>query len=687
MKRRNPLQKKLQEIFSQKKFEELEPFKNTKSWKSLDDDDRSLLASLFVMQGEKQLEQGDLNAKESFELAKLAAPCNTEVFFRIGSAYSVDLNMDSLKMAEDAFNKILELDPHQFRALVSLGNVYNTLGMVSHEEEYFLKAQSCFNHASQLSHNENSEMLSHFYWHYGVCLYCLGKHSEESVDFFNAVQKFRLAAEFGLQDKFFWNTYGNALGELASLLGRHDLLTQVVELYRNAVKQAFDFFEGWFNLACVFQRLYDMHLTEEYFQQANECFKMASQINASNAFLWLKWAQLLATEGKLQHDIGFLKESFEKFAQADACDPNNALALGLWGEALLLCGSQAEDIEMLREAQQKILKSLEVKNDAPETWYIYGSSFYELGRYFNQEEYYHQAIEKFQFGLSIKQSEPLLWYGFAIACYAIGELREDLQWIEKSSQLFSRVLEFKGQGFRPFWNDWGVALMKMAELTHDTSYIESAIEKFENIIPRNPDQWDDGIDPEWLYNYGCALDFLGEFNHEIDSYELAVQALVKVLEMDPDYTNARYNLALSLAHLGELAKDVECFHKAIEQFQILLSQDGEDELGWSDYGLTIMHLALLIHEPGRPEQSQKLFEIAEGKFNQAISLGNNQAYYHLACLHALQGNLSIALHFLEKAETTGALPSLEQLLNDEWLENVREFPAFQQFIHDISSNP
>lgn len=686
MKKNNSVQKKLQEIFSQKKFEELELFRSTKSWKTLDETDRSLLASLFVMLGEKQLASGSSHSEESFDLACQVSPDNTEIFFRIGSAYSTEFNLPSLKKAEQFFQKTIQLDNNRFKAHVSLGNVYNNLGMLTHDSEFFSQAQICFNNANEMSQTETAEIQAHFFWHWGASFYCQGKHSGEAVDFFHAIEKFRLAAEFGFQEKAFWNTYGDSYSELALLIGNYDLFNFAVEFYRNAVRQAFDFFEGWLNLACVFQRLYEVYLTEDYYHQACECFKMASQINGSFPLLWLKWAQLLATEGKNQQEIALLRESFEKFAKADECDPHNPLILGLWGETLLLCGAQSESIELLREAQEKVMRSLEINAESPETWYIYGSCLYELGRYFNQEDYYHQAIDKFQFGLSIQQNEPLLWYGLAIACFAIGEIRGDIEWIEKSNGLFSRVLEFRGQGFKPLWNDWGIALMKLAEITAERSYLESAIEKFENIVPKNPADWkEEIINPEWLYNYGCALDFLGDFTEDFNDYELAVQALATVVQIDPEYTNARYNLALSLAHLGELARDVECFHKAIEQFQILLSQDSEDELGWADYGLTIVHLAQLIHDPSRPDQKQKLFEIAEGKFSQAIALGNTQALYHLACLHSLQENFLAALHFLDKAEAAHALPPIEQLLHDEWLDGVRTMPGFRHFINHIAA--
>ncbi len=687
MAKHTPLQKKLQDILSQKNFDELESFKSTKSWKTLDPADRDLLASLFVMLGQKQLEQGDKNAQESFDLAAKIAPENADIFYKIGTAYSIpEFNMPCLKNAEDAFRKALKLNPHHFATWVTLGNLYNSIGLITHDYENFDEALHCYQESYELCPKNNREDLAQLYWNWAQCYYSIAKHSGEAVDFFSAREKFHSAAHLGLQDKRFWSNYGDTLAELSELITRPDLYIEVVELYRNAVRLDVDWFEGWLSLGCAFQVLFEIYGTDEYYYQASESFKMASQIKEEHAFLWIKWAHLTALGAKKRQDLNLLKESFEKYAKADACEPNNAQILGLWGEVLLLYGAQTENIDCLRNAQAKIARSLEIEPSGPETWYIYGCCQYEFGRYFAQEDYFLQAIDKFQFGLTIKQSEPLLWYGLAITYYALGDLKGDISFIEKAVSLFPKVIEFKGQSYRPLWNDWGIALMKLADMTGDSHYVESAIEKFEHVIPTQPEQWDDNtVDPEWLYNYGCALDLLGDLSEEASAYEKSIQALAKAVQIDPDYGPARYNLALALAHLGELVLDVECFHKSIEQFQILLSHDSEDEQGWCDYGVTLVHLGQLIHDPARPDQVQKLYEIAESKFVQAIALGSTQAYYSLACLYALQGNFDSAMHFLERAEAAGALPCLADLMHDEWLDDLRETIDFKQFMAHLSA--
>ena len=696
MKKNVTLQKKLQEILSQKSFEELEYYKQNKSWNSWSVDDRNLLASLFVMQGEKQLEQNDKNGLESFDLASKVAPENPEIFYRIGTAFirHKDQNpAETLQAALKNLKKCLTLKNKYFEAYVAIGDVYNSLGLLHQDSDYFQKAQENFTDA-ETHCTFDREQMAEFQWNFGMSYFWGGRISGEAIDFYTAIEKFRLAAAIGQQDKSFWLNYGDAFSDLGMLLGRDEFIQEAIELYRNSVRQAFDFFEGWLHLGCAFQFLFEQYKTDEYYKQANECFRMASEIEQDEPLLWMKWAQLTSLAGKMRRNLEFLQASLEKFEKAHTLAPTIPIILSLWGETLTLIGTHTESVDALRDAQKKIQKSLDLNRDLPETWYIYGTCLSELGHYFSDEEYYRQAIQKYQVGLSLRQNEPLLWYGLASAYFAIGELSQDASWIETACKLFTRVIEFGGQDFRRFWNDWGVALMTLAELRNDRGTLEAALEKFDHIIPKenaNIHSFDDDeeqeVNPDWLYNYGCAYDFLGDFTEEASHYQKAIQLLTQALELDPDHIHAHYNLALAWSHLGDVAMDVEAFHKSIEQFQIVLSRNSEDEMAWNDYGLTLIHLAQLIQDPSKAEQSQKIFEVAETKLMQAVSLGCTQAYYNLACLYTLTENFQMAMQYLEKGANSDSLPPIEEILHDEWLEELRQTAEFRAFIEHYNQPP
>lgn len=378
-----------------------------------------------------------------------------------------------------------------------------------------------------------------------------------------------------------------------------------------------------------------------------------------------------------------MQMSFHKFEKGASLCPDNPQILSAWAEAQMVVGAQKGRLDYLKEALKKIEKSLDLQPEHPLSWYIYGNCLSELGRYFADPDFYQQAIEKFQSGLSVMRDDALLWYGLAQAHFAIGELQHNALMIEKATRFCARVMEFGGDVNPTIWNDWGIALMKLGVMQQDRQLLQSSLEKFEQAIKRHCEKNDPAtIDPQWLYNYGCALDFLGDLLEDERYYERAIKILTQVLVLDPNFHHAKYNLAIAYSHLGEANSDIELLHKADEQFQAILNIDPEDEMAWSDWGVTLIHLARMVEDLSHSEQSLKIYLQAESKLLQAASLGNLGIFYHLSCLYSLLGNYNTAMHYLERAHEAKTLPSIDSLMEDEWLEGLRDTPAFQQFIKE-----
>src|SRR5690606_37200106 len=151
-------------------------------------------------------------------------------------------------------------------------------------------------------------------------------------------------------------------------------------------------------------------------------------------------------------------------------------------------------------------------------------------------------------------------------------------------------------------------------------------------------------------------------------YEKAIQALYRVLELDPGYALAHYNLGTAYSHLGELVNDLDCYQEACRHFEIYLTQhDSEDDQAWCEWGVTLLYITQLLKDPVRLIFTQKVFIEAESKFLYALSLGNTTAFYHLACLFALMTNYTAAIHYLEQAKRYNILPCVDDILHDEWL--------------------
>lgn len=681
-------EKKFETILATNDFAQLVPFTKPASWKRLSQDERELLAILFLKQAEDQLAKEDNKFLESLELATKIAPECAAVFFKQAHLLSTqDQNIHCLKAAAEALQKTTELDPSIHAAWLGWGNILAQIGFINHDVDYFYLADEKFRQVEQLSQKDIPNLLpENFYWHWGMCWYRLGRMSEEAVDYLNSLEKFRIAAAQAPTCGEFYNDFGNVLVEIAFLLGREELFTEAAEQYKIAVSRLPKQYEGWINLAYTYRRLYSINPTEEFFRESDVCFEHGIDIDPNDFKSWLHWAELYVHSGRMLHEFDRIQMSYSKFQKADSLDPRNAFILSRWGEALMIGASYMEDLDLLRDAESKLQQSIKLSPEDSTIWYLYGSCLYELGKYFVDLDYFKRAINKFQHGLSFNNKHVMLHHGIAMAQFAIGDLTSDPKMIEQAILNCSRVVDLEPNPPHSFWNDYGVALMKLGEITNEQKHVEAAAEKFERAISNHIDDENSSVvDLEWLYNYGCAMDFLGDFHEEPVYYERAVQVLSHVLHLEPAFTHARYNLALALSHLGELNSDIDSFHKAIDLFNTLIHYDGEDELAWNDLGLTLLNLAVLTADIGQPEQSQKIYDDAESKFLHAIALGNTNSFYNLASLYSLTNQINAAMHYLERAKLSDALPPVEDIIHDEWLENLRHLPAFRTFISQLLS--
>lgn len=679
----------IEDILARQAFDELAPFSTPQAWQARTQEEQEVLAAAQIAHAKKRLDT-DQDADQAIAVLDLAAaisPANPKILYhQVLLLTSHPHNRLFLLRANRLLEEVLALLPEFFEGWYTWGNVQLNMGILSKDPAFLYEADQKYSEAFSFWKPPINPAQREYFWHWGLCWQMIAKHSGEASDYHKAIKKYRQAVEDGLTEPRFCNSFGNALFDLGLLISRSEYILEAIEWYRKAVAAKPIFPEAWFNLACCYQRVFQNTLQDDFFMLANSSFQEASQQDPNHPNIWCKWGMLETYAGKLNHNLEMLQQSLEKFAIADRLQPRNPQFLSGWAEALMLIGSQEERIDLLRDAEQKINLAIELAPNQSHFWYIAGTTLNEIARYFSDAKYYEKAIEKFQFGISLDRTDHLLWYGLALAHYAIGELRQDTAMIEKAVRYCSRVIEFGGEMLPHFWNDWGVALMKLGVLNNDKRLVQSAVEKFEQALSRHHEHHGaDGVDAEWLYNYGCALDFLGDFNDDERYYEKAIQVLAQAIALDPSYTHARYNLALALTHLGEITSEAECLFKANDLFQAIIAQDAEDEMSWNDWGLCLLHLADLLHDPGQPDQAAKLYHQAEHKFLHAAALGNTQSLYNLACLHTQTGNIESAMHYIERADTTGGLPPMEDILHDEWLEPLRQTPQFKNFLLHLSA--
>lgn len=678
------IQRKLLEIQQNQSFDKLDSFKDSKVWQSMTKEEKDLFVFLLIKQGAQQLTKGENKILDNFSLAVEVSDQSPEVFNQQGIIFAnYPENSKCLQLANGAFSQAVQKSPEFFSAWYNWASTLVAQGTLQNDFTYFIEANQKYEKALQLwdpSQEIGQEMI---HWKWGLSYTLLGLHSGEPIDLSEAIKHFKLAVELGCEDYEFYIDYGHALALLSGYLEKEELLIEAAKLFFHSTQLAPDNFESWFNLGSCMLRLCEVVPHDDFFEQGMKSFAKAIQIEPTNSTVWLRWALVEAGYGKFKRDPTFIESSLQKFAKSDEIEPEQPDTLRFWAEMELFLGSHFDDLKYIHSAKQKIIKSLESHPDSAEGWYIYGTILNEFGRYFEDESYYLQAMEKLHYGLTLSNRHPLLFYGLALSNFALGELKDDITFIEKSNRYCSQVIEIGGHGFPQFWNDWGVALLRMGEMTNQISDVESAIEKFEKALKQVSEIDSSEIDLEWVYNYGCAFDLLGELKEDSQLIEKAVNTLTQVVQLNPNYLYARYNLALALSHLGEFTSDVEPYFRAIEHFQKLVELEPEHESVHMDFAVSLIHLALLIQDDHLPERADALFQQAEQHLILSASLGNLEAYYYLACLYSLTGHYALAMNYIQRCRDMGTLPLPHELRHDEWLENLNQISEFKEFLEEL----
>ena len=689
MKKNSPIQQQLFKILETEEFDKLTHYHDPESWGKWDVDDRLSLAVLFVKNGERLFSHDRENGWKSFEHSLSIAPESAAIRQQIATwclplCDHVELLNKVLTVVEEG----IQLDPKSPELLLTHGMTLYRRGLTAEDETDLRTALEKLEAVTDsLARDESEaiyslEFLTRLHWGYSSVWHALGKISGEAVDFCQAVEQYRETAIYNPSAWQFWTEFGDACSELAFLLANTDLAHEAVECYRKSIKHNEADGNTWLNLGYIFHYIFDITLEGDHAECAREAYANASKLQQDNDQLWVKWGALLVSIGKINGNIATIQEGIDKFQTAQTINPKHPKLNSLWADALLILAGQEESLPKLREAEERIVAALKDNAEDARSWYIYGLCLNEFGRYFDEPAYFRKALDKLNRAVELDPKDASLWHGIAITHLDLADSGDAHMEMNKSLRAFSRAIDLNHKGWPQLWNDWGVTLMKMGERSGDKHYIEAALVKFENVMKTShlAGYEEQDLQPDWLYNYGCALDFLGDYYSDQDFYEKAIHMLTRALQLDPNYHHARYNLAITLTHLAESVGDLDLFMKAQEQFVNVLAENDEEEFSWNEWGVMCMHAAELVAEECLPEKSKEWLEQAEPKLLQAAFLGSTIAYYNLACLYAITNHIAQSFQYLHKAKHAGALPPTETLQEDLWLENIRHTEEFRDFI-------
>ncbi len=679
--RSNPIRKIFSRFFPKRYFSE---GRDSHGWDFLNESQKKDLAFKYLAKGELALLQGNLGALPLFETASQLAEGNPEIWYRQGLAFfeygSEEGKEKALLLASKHFKWATQLDPTFCDAYIAWGNTLLQLGKCYCEHHFHVEAKEKYEKAISLSEGRSSDVLAELYWDYGIVWTELAAHSGEALDVKLAIEAFQTSRKLQSHPSpEFLQNCGKAHLEMGLLINDSRLYFEAVQYLIQALDLSPHYFDGWETLAEVYSQLYLNTVDEKYITKASHAFTQAVKISTRNSDTWLSWAQILAESGRVNRDIRQLRQSVENCARAYTLDAKNPLIIAQWVESLSWLGDITGRLDLLIEAEQKIQKASEEYVDDPDLWHAYGVNLLCFGKYYEDGDYFEMAIEKLQYGLSIDRTSAEHWHTLALVhkLYADITLHEDL--LERANRFFSRAIDLKPSCPSLIF-DAAITLLQFSELTQDLPSLQKAIFHLETLLQSHKEVVIHN--PEWLVEYGKCLEWLSEFSLEETHLFRALDVFSHVLLIDPDFPGMHYRMAQCNTLLGHQTGETDFYKRAIHFFRLAVRQDEENEQVWLDWGLCLMHLATHTMDP---TLSHALYTDAEQKVVKAGKLGSPAAHYSLACLYSLLDRTDEAMNFIHKALSSKTLPPLDEMLEDEWLENLRITETFAQFLNALET--
>ncbi len=694
------------DCLSTQDFSLLEQLKDREFWGGLLLEERERLARLFLAKAETislHSKEENWNENELLEVCRCIdslMPQHVELSCRQAFLFlKTSLNQAKGSFALLALEKIsgaYAIDPSFFEASYTWFHLWGTILLALYQftstDHLVERALKKFENSERIlnktvSHNLGARDL---YWDWADAWLRLGKLSKEPSDFYQALDKFRRAIQWGTDAPLLRIDTAEAFFELASILGDPALMRAAVEAFEEGISSSvpvelsdplpISYHKGWKLLTKAAAKCAELSGIKEDFEKASLLFQEAILATPTQASLWYDWGALLITQGWMEKNCKPLEDALEKLTSSkiSECEPFKVTALQ--GEVLVLLGLYLDDFKLLKEGRSRI-QLVKKWGKEQEIATFLGISDLAWGLYFSDETSFSRAVQHFQQALRetpncVKTLRALF------QAYLAWGLNTHNDWlIQKGLSIVQKLSEM--HPYCPlYFTYWGYAYFRLSQIEKpDGQVLKMAIEKFQHAIDLLDAHEQDKTD--CLFFLGCAYDLLGDVSGDETYYLKAIDSFSDVLEKSPYAINVRFQLAVSLSHLGELTGQPEFLFQADELFQSLLKSEEEEDSFWCEWGYCLLILSELVNDPHLPDESHRLKKAASTKFAKGIELGNGPAAYHLACLHSLNDEFDKALFFLDVAHRWDALPPLEELEEEEWLTKLRDTKGYQTFITEF----
>jgi len=381
-------------------------------------------------------------------------------------------------------------------------------------------------------------------------------------------------------------------------------------------------------------------------------------------------AELYREYGLRNKEIKFLQLAFDEFEKIVTLYPKDQKAKALSIATAAFAALFAEDIQKIMEAAYK---SQLLSEHTPVELYAKGICSLCYAIYASDLDELQRAIHFFQRSTSVDRTFDLGWHYLGISFFLFYEATEEDRFVILAIKFFQKALQQKMRA--ETYVQIAIATSRLFDIDEAVEHLEQAKVYFE--IAFHIEKGSTFPPSDWVFEYASLLDQMGEVKEDEGLLTQAIEQFNRVLILDPATDDIHHRLALTLAHLADLTQDQNHFIRTICHFRLAHKSNPDHDFILLDWALTLINYAECIDDPDRKIAVMKE---AEEKLMRSAKQGNSQAYYQIACFYSLNNHKDLAFEWMKKARQINALPPMQELLEDAWLENLRKTDEFHHFI-------
>lgn len=430
-------------------------------------------------------------------------------------------------------------------------------------------------------------------------------------------------------------------------------------------------------LATSFRELYINTSDDIFFKKADLAYEKYLKLSPKDICVIEERGELLGEAGRLKRDIDLLKASVNILK-----NKKNPTSISQIAKSFSDIGLLLERPDIIKKAKN-LLKPYLCKNNI-NILYANATAYISLSRYYETDPHFEElAIENLQKAISIDKKIPEVWHAL-FSCYKrMGIYYEDDKLLKKAKNCLERANALKPACFEILF-DLARLSLKRYNLEERFSFLKSSLFYIKKAFLIKFFKT-----PKDLFIYANILEKIGEYflseSENLESslkfYKKALNLFLKIKLLDKSFKKIDYHIALSYSKIGDITSEYHFFEKAKKFFSLEIKRDLEDEKSYLELALSIISLAEEAIVPDKRLYEKALFYLLKAR-----QLGSTHAYYFLGCLYSILKRPKEALIALKMAKKHKILPSLKDLLDDEWLENFKMDKNFLIFVKELESD-